>query len=105
MRQARTLPHFDRVVLLGSSLYRQVARRAFEGVFLPAQISEPFGGMNLFSILRALKKAVRDVNIPVIHADHHLLPTVGVDKPTSQKDPENRHGFRNSGSGHSAAAD
>ena len=65
-RQARALGGFDQLVLLGGSLYREIARRAFEGVFLPEQVSEPFAGMDLLRTLRALKLAVagkpRDVS-------------------------------------------
>jgi hypothetical protein len=57
-RQARALGGFDRLVLLRGSLYCEIARRAFEGVFLPEQVSEPFAGMDLFRTLRALKLAV-----------------------------------------------
>src|SRR5258708_3544173 len=57
-QQARALPRFEQAVLLGSSVYRQIARRVFQGVFLPRQIFEPFAGMDLFATLRALKLAL-----------------------------------------------
>ena len=58
-RQVRALARFDRLVLLGGSLYRRVARRAFQCFFLPSQISEPFADMGLFDTLRALKQSLQ----------------------------------------------
>jgi hypothetical protein len=54
-QQARALPRCERVVLLGGSIYRRIARHVLQGIFLPAQISEPFAGLNLLVTLRTLK--------------------------------------------------
>lgn len=53
--QACGLPRFERVILLGGDLYRQIAKRCLIGMYLPGQINEPFRGHSLLETMRALK--------------------------------------------------
>ena len=46
--QARRLPQYEHVILLGGRLYRDIAKRALLGVYLTLEISEPFRGHSLF---------------------------------------------------------
>ncbi len=57
-QQARRLPRCQRVVLLGGILYRQIARRSLLGMYLPAEISEPFQGFDLLRTMHALRTAL-----------------------------------------------
>lgn len=58
VRQARALPHFERIVLLGGRLYREIMRKVFLGIYLPKQISEPFAGCNLLATIRDVQAAI-----------------------------------------------
>ena len=58
VRQARALPHFERIVLLGGKLYREIMRKVFLGIYLPKQISEPFAGCNLLATIRDVQVAI-----------------------------------------------
>lgn len=57
-QQARALPHCERVILLGGALYRQVMKRALEGLYLPCEITEPFAGLGLGRTMSALRKSI-----------------------------------------------
>lgn len=56
--QASRLPRYERVILLGGRLYRDIARRTLVGVYLPSEISEPFRGQSLLRTMHALKAAM-----------------------------------------------
>lgn len=57
-RQARSLPPYDLVVLLGSKLYRTILRRVFVNIFLSRQIVEPFANHDLPRTIAALHSAI-----------------------------------------------
>jgi hypothetical protein len=56
-QQARRLPRYEQVVLLGGNLYRQIMRRSLSGIYLPTEIVEPFAGQSLLRMVRSLKQA------------------------------------------------
>ncbi len=57
-QQARRLPRYEQVVLLGGSLYRQIMKKALSGVYLPAEMAEPFAGLTLLKTMSCLKNAI-----------------------------------------------
>ena len=59
-QQARRLPQCEQVVLLGGTLYRQIMKKALEGVYLPREITEPFAGLSVGRTMCALKKSISD---------------------------------------------
>lgn len=58
VRQARALPHFEQIILLGGKLYREIMRKVFLGIYLPKQVSEPFAGCDLIETIRAVQAAI-----------------------------------------------
>lgn len=61
-RQARSLPPFEQVILLGSKLYRAILRKAFLNVFLRSQIVEPFANCDLPRTIASLRRAIAAKN-------------------------------------------
>lgn len=57
-RQARSLPPYDLVILLGSKLYRSILRRVFVGIVPNRQIVEPFANHDLPRTIAALHSAI-----------------------------------------------
>lgn len=58
IQQAQSLPSYNKVVLLGGKLYREIAQRVFRGIFLPYQIVEPFAHCDLPATIRSARHAV-----------------------------------------------
>jgi hypothetical protein len=56
--QAMSIPIFERVILLGGFIYRQVALKALSGIYLKNEIAEPFSGLDLLQTIRGLKLAL-----------------------------------------------
>lgn len=59
-QQARALPRFDRAVLLGGKIYRQIARKMLQGVYLAMEIEEPFAGLDLFETNRLMRQLLSE---------------------------------------------
>jgi len=58
VEQAHSFSPCNRVVLLGGSLYREIMRRVFLGIFLPHQIIEPFANCDLPATIRSVQRAI-----------------------------------------------
>jgi hypothetical protein len=58
IQQAHSLSRYQKVVLLGGRLYREIARRVLLGIFLPRQIVEPFANCDLLATIRSVKCAI-----------------------------------------------
>jgi hypothetical protein len=69
-QQARALPRFDRAILLGGKIYRQIARKALQGVYLAAEIEEPFAGLDLLKTNCQIRQLLSEYL-----SQNHLLQT------------------------------
>jgi hypothetical protein len=58
IRQAHTFAPYQKVVLLGGKLYREITRRVLLGIVLPHRIAEPFANCDLPATIRSVQKAI-----------------------------------------------
>ena len=58
VQQARALPRYEKLILLGGKLYREIVRKVFLGIYLPSEIVEPFAGCDLPRTMSKVRAAI-----------------------------------------------